>query len=96
MSERRFNAPDGTQWTVWEVIPGRVLGDVASAAARFPEALLRGWLCFECAREKRRLNPVPEGWDARPDRELWLLCRVAEAVQRHLAAPAAVLGAAPA
>ena len=28
-----------------------------------------GWLCFECDGEKRRLAPVPEGWqEAGPDR----------------------------
>ena len=33
-----------------------------------------GWLCFECEGEKRRLAPVPEGWDqAGPDRmSMWL------------------------
>jgi hypothetical protein len=33
-----------------------------------------GWLCFECEGEKRRLAPVPEGWDeAGPDRmSSWL------------------------
>ena len=33
-----------------------------------------GWLCFECEGEKRRLAPVPDGWqDAGPDRlAAWL------------------------
>ena len=33
-----------------------------------------GWLCFECDGEKRRLAPVPEGWEeAGPDRlSSWL------------------------
>ena len=33
-----------------------------------------GWLCFETEGEKRRLAPVPEGWDeAGPDRlSTWL------------------------
>lgn len=33
-----------------------------------------GWLCFESEGEKRRLAPVPEGWqDAGPDRlSTWL------------------------
>ena len=33
-----------------------------------------GWLCFECEGEKRRLAPVPEGWEqAGPDRlSTWL------------------------
>jgi hypothetical protein len=34
----------------------------------------QGWLCFESEGEKRRLAPVPEGWDeAGPDRmATWL------------------------
>ena len=34
----------------------------------------KGWLCFESEGEKRRLAPVPEGWDeAGPDRmATWL------------------------
>ena len=33
-----------------------------------------GWLCFESEGDKRRLAPVPEGWDeAGPDRlSIWL------------------------
>lgn len=33
-----------------------------------------GWLCFESEGEKRRLAPVPDGWDeAGPDRlSMWL------------------------
>ncbi|HYW08873.1 MAG TPA: hypothetical protein VE913_18060 [Longimicrobium sp.] len=29
-----------------------------------------GWLCFETLSEKRRLTPIPPGWDAAPEREL--------------------------
>jgi len=34
-----------------------------------------GWLCFECEGDKRRLAPVPEGWnEAGPDKlATWLL-----------------------
>jgi hypothetical protein len=34
-----------------------------------------GWLCFEGGADKRRLTPVPAGWDQAPDTELegWLL-----------------------
>ena len=36
-----------------------------AVASEFSE----GWLCFECEGEKRRLAPVPGGWDqAGPDR----------------------------
>ena len=29
-----------------------------------------GWLCFETHSEKRRLTPIPPGWDAAPERQL--------------------------
>jgi hypothetical protein len=39
-----------------------------------------GWLCFECEGEKRRLAPVPEGWqEAGPDR-LSSWCQAAKRV----------------
>jgi len=37
-------------------------------------ALLRGWLCFESELEKRRLAPVPPGWESMSDRGLAELC----------------------
>lgn len=38
-----------------------------------------GWLCFEASEgEKRRLVPVPDGWEAASDEQLWLWCRVAK------------------
>jgi hypothetical protein len=29
-----------------------------------------GWLVFEAETEKRRITPIPEGWDSLPDEEL--------------------------
>lgn len=36
--------------------------------------LAEGWLCFESAREKRRLWPIPSGWEYLSDVELTALC----------------------
>jgi|SRR5690349_4651838 len=36
--------------------------------------LAGGWLCFESAREKRRLWPIPSGWELLSDMELKALC----------------------
>jgi hypothetical protein len=33
-----------------------------------------GWVCFTSGREKRRLYPPPQGWDACSDAELEALC----------------------
>jgi hypothetical protein len=34
-----------------------------------------GWLTFECAGQRRRLTPIPPGWDTLPDLTLAELCR---------------------
>ena len=39
-----------------------------------------GWLVFECPSERRRLVPVPPGWDACPDAELERMCARARPV----------------
>ena len=36
--------------------------------------LTGGWVCFTSRREKRRLSPPPERWDAASDEELEALC----------------------
>jgi hypothetical protein len=41
-----------------------------------------GWLCFESSTEKRRLHPIPRGWEERSDEELEALCGAAEPVRR--------------
>ena len=41
-----------------------------------------GWLCFESATEKRRLVPVPPGWQCMSDRGLEELCARATAVAK--------------
>jgi hypothetical protein len=45
--------------------------------------LERGWLCFEAEADKRRLTPVPAGWDEAPDAELEGLLRRAQPVTRR-------------
>lgn len=39
--------------------------------------LADGWLCFQCKTEKRRLAPIPDGWDLLLDDDLEALCKVA-------------------
>ncbi len=39
-----------------------------------PARLAHGWIAFECGEERRRVAPIPMGWDVLPDdglRELW-------------------------
>ncbi len=41
---------------------------------RIAAGLSRGWLAFESAHDRRRLAPVPPGWDGLSDAELEALC----------------------
>lgn len=45
-------------------------------------AFLSGWLCFESDGEKRRLAPIPAGWQLMSDRGLAELCARATVVAR--------------
>jgi hypothetical protein len=49
---------------------------------RIAAPLAAGWLCFECATEKRRLVPVPPGWQRMSDRGLEELCARAIAMPK--------------
>jgi hypothetical protein len=51
----------------------------APVAAEFAS----GWLCFETVGEKRRLAPVPEGWDRSDDETIEQWCCVAKPVTRR-------------
>jgi hypothetical protein len=95
MAVRNFESPDGTMWSVWEVIPGRVSEFRSSFGSHLPRELADGWLCFDCGAEKRRLAPLPHGWAERPEADLWFWCRAAVPVPPR-AALAAARGAAPA
>ena len=56
---RQIRDDAGVEWMVYEVNP--------EAGARrsidaLPEGYRNGWLCFESPTEKRRLTPLPSGW----------------------------------
>jgi hypothetical protein len=55
MAHRAFQDERGRQWQVWDVHP-------SSGIAVKPE-LQAGWLAFETNDEKRRLTPIPDGWE---------------------------------
>ena len=61
-------------WQVWDVRPSWLAAtkqvNAASASARplLQPALADGWLTFESASgERRRVVPIPDGWDALDD-----------------------------
>lgn len=82
MGVRSFTSPDGTSWQAWCVIPGQHADWPEHARRHLPEAMAAGWVCFESATEKRRLQPIPAGWDERPDADLWDFCLSAQPVRR--------------
>ena len=41
--------------------------------------LIGGWLAFECAHERRRLSPIPAGWETASDADLEHMLRSATA-----------------
>jgi hypothetical protein len=43
-----------------------------------PPVLAGGWLAFECGDERRRLAPIPAGWDQLPEDQLRALWRDAQ------------------
>lgn len=62
---------------------GRGDQGVTRAAIEYVEAALAaGWLCFESTSEKRRLAPIPSGWETLPLDSLTFLCGRAVPVVR--------------
>jgi hypothetical protein len=65
---RGFTDSTGVEWRVWEVVPSRAAIETSSqtqsrtSLSTTPYA--NGWLCFESEYEKRRLAPIPNGWEA--------------------------------
>ena len=51
----------------------------AEARVVVPETLEKGWLAFQCGTERRRLTPIPPGWDEMTVAELIELLRRASA-----------------
>jgi YD repeat-containing protein len=64
---------EGTTWMVYDV--------QGEASARFVSGPLReGWLVFQTEHERRRLAPIPHGWDRLPEHALLALCSQAAPV----------------
>lgn len=85
MAHRVFRDEMGREWDVWEVVPTAVERRIAKPAERppgverrkvresrvvVPEPLQKGWLAFQCGRERRRLSPIPTDWENLTNSEL--------------------------
>lgn len=61
-----------------------VAGAVASADGRVAmPGLVRSWLAFQARHERRRLEPIPPGWEAASEADLVALCEAAVAQPYH-------------
>ncbi|MGH7618994.1 MAG: hypothetical protein ACREPM_17375 [Gemmatimonadaceae bacterium] len=69
MAIRVFTDSQGVEWRVWSTVP-------SSAASVSPE-LSDGWLSFDSGVQRRRVGPIPPGWESASDERLELICRVA-------------------
>jgi hypothetical protein len=84
MAYREYKDSEGISWKVWNTSP--VPGAVFSPTMR------DGWLTFECDGDRRRLAPIPRGWERLSTAELERLCKEAQQYprstpQRGTAAP---------
>jgi hypothetical protein len=80
---RGFTDSTGLEWRVWEVFPSRAPrpgADTFSRTSLKDSPFENGWLCFESNTAKRRLAPIPAGWEFAPVHQLEQLCRQAEVV----------------
>lgn len=80
MAFRTFRDPDGREWQVWDVVPGREVNTGSRRHQYLPPEMADGWLCFEAADQKRRLTPFPTGWDEQDDAFIHALCCAAQPV----------------
>jgi hypothetical protein len=75
MAMRDFTDSAGIAWRVWNTLPAR--------GAVFDDTLKGGWLTFESADARKRLAPIPRGWEEASVERLDLMCRAAEVVRRR-------------
>jgi hypothetical protein len=94
MALRGFVGDDGQDWQVWDTrpkipSPNVDASDANSSAAtsvdiadfaRVSKKREAGWLTFTTARERRRLSPIPDGWDSADDATLRALLAVADRI----------------
>ena len=72
MALREIIDEHGTQWQVFDVHPAH-----ESEAPAVRETFVGGWLCFLSDKGRRRVAPIPEGWEDMSDQSLRRLLSVA-------------------
>lgn len=81
MGLRDFTDGTGCRWRVWDIRPEQM--HRAARAEDYLQAVISGWLAFESegGSEKRRLSPIPSGWETATEEELERLLDRAEPVR---------------
>lgn len=66
MPHRVFLDDHDVEWTIWDVHPS-----ARDKLPRIADQLREGWLALQSAHvERRRVVPIPEGWETWSDDEL--------------------------
>ena len=76
MAYREFEDGTGRRWMAWDTYPQ------SETLTRVRSDYARGWLSFECAAERRRYAPVPEGGEVFEESQLCTLLTESVAVVR--------------
>ena len=83
MNERRFRDAEGVEWRVHVIVQAPKVGPLYPAhSAQFRPAT--AWLAFDSNLERRRLSPVPKGWEDVDAEQLQQLLRTATLITRRL------------
>jgi hypothetical protein len=84
MAHRDLLDSDGVEWQVWAVIPpltdGLVHTTTLDTNAGFTPELRHGWVAFQSRSERKRLMPIPPGWEEMNEAELRALLATATPV----------------
>lgn len=75
MSHRVFTDSHGTSWQVWDVRPS-----TPTESIQLRTEYAAGWLAFESELGRKRLVPIPDGWEEWPPEKLLEAC--AQALQQ--------------
>jgi hypothetical protein len=84
MAHRDLLDSDGVEWQVWAVIPTLAQRLVRSTTLEADSSLSpefrQGWVAFQSRSERKRLMPIPPGWEEMNDAELRALLDTATPV----------------
>lgn len=78
-THRVFEDATGVTWDAFAVHPSAD----AAGKARLPGPFQHGWLSFDSGAERRRLSPIPAGWQSMSDERLREACAQAEVASRR-------------